>query len=317
MKKLFGRLAALAAATLVPILVLNPFYRGTEHYKTENGVMGFERVPSGLALANTGSSHGKYGFRYDRLSGAAGFNFAMEGQPFVYDLALLRHFADRLNSNAVVLISVSIESFHRIPESTPEIRPRYYRILPRHLVPDYCMADEVRYSLLPVLGAGRNVFRIFDDRPAADDGAFRRSSLAACTGEDLERLAQERYKDVQVVVVRPADGEALRRNERLLEEMIRFCQASQWTPVLVSTPFARAFGRQYSEEDWIEFQARIEAVRAVTGGPAYFDHSRDGRFADAPELFSDVDHLNESGAEQFTAVVVGELQKGGVLPSAP
>ena len=303
----------MATAMGIPILTLNYFYVRTDYFKKENGVSAFASVPSGLVVANTGSSHGKYGLSYENLPGVVGFNFAMEGQPFVYDLAMLRRYAPSMASNAVVLFTVSIESFHRYPEETPQIRPRYYRLLPKCLLPDYRLAEDIRFDLLPVLGAGRNVGRIIQDQATTDE-VFRQTNMGNCSRDELDRQAQARFKDTSFVVIRPAGKSVLKKNEELLAEMIAFCRERGWVPVLVSLPFVREYAEQFSKAFWAEFDGRLATVRQAAGNPPLLDYSRDGRFADSPDLFADVDHLNVRGAEQLTAVVVGELRQNGWLP---
>jgi hypothetical protein len=45
----------------------------------------------------------------------------------------------------------------------------------------------------------------------------------------------------------------------------------------------------------------------------YFDYSHDSRFENNFLLFRDGDHLNTAGAEKFTAIVISDLQAGGLI----
>lgn len=315
-KKLFERLGALALAVLAPILLLDWFYVHTEHFRRENGVLAFKDVPARLDLVNTGTSHGKYGFRYEELRDVKGFNLAMEGQPFLYDLAMLREFADHLRPGAVVLFPVSGSSFHRHPGTMPQIRPRYYRILSRRNNPEFHWGEAMRHSLLPVLGAGRNITAIWHDAPEGEN-PFLHASLGTCTADELVQLARSRHKDGQVVVINQANEQILEENEKLLETMICTCRESGWVPVLVVMPFVRALVEQDSDAFRREFDQRLAKVRTDSGNPILLDYAHDPRFLDSPELFADVDHMNAKGAVLFTAQVVADLRKRGLLTPSP
>lgn len=315
-KKLCKRLGVMALAVLGPILLLNWFYVRTVHFRCENGVSDFENVPFNLDLVNTGTSHGKYGFRYDTLQDVKGFNLAMEGQPFLYDFAMLREFAGHFHPGTVVLLAISGNSFHRHPGTMPQIRPRYYRILSHRNNPEFHWGDALRHSLLPVLGAGRNFTAIWRDRSVGNN-PFLQSSLEKCTASELEQLARIRHKDGQVVVVNQASRKNLDENEKLLARMILNCRESGWVPVLVVMPFVRALVEQDNDAFRNEFGQRVATVRAATGNPPLLDYSQDSRFLDSPELFADVDHMNAKGATLFTEQVVADLRDLGLLNVTP
>ena len=316
LKKLFLRLGVLLIAVWLPILLLNGAYVRTEHFRTENGVADYVDVPMDLDLVNTGSSHGKYAFRYDGLADVTGFNLAMEAQPFLYDFAMLKEFSNHLHPGSIVLLSVSSESFHRHSGTTPQIRPRYYRILSRRNHPEYHVGEALRHSLLPVLGAGRNIKAIWYDSTCGND-AFLYASLGSSTPDALLQLARIRHKDREVVVIAQSNDKIQEDNMKLLESMVNACWASNWVPVLVNLPFIRALNELDDASFRSAFNRRLEEVRSVSGNPLLLDYSNDPRFVDSPELFADADHLNAKGAALLTAQVVADLRERHLLPSHP
>ena len=93
-----------------------------------------------------------------------------------------------------------------------------------------------------------------------------------------------------------------------LREIIIYCQEHNITPVLITTPFSKYYSELVSDEFLQEFYDTIHTIADDTQ-VNYYDYSRDPRFYENLELFSDPDHLTEDGALYFTDLLWDEIEE--------
>lgn len=78
---------------------------------------------------------------------------------------------------------------------------------------------------------------------------------------------------------------------------------------MITTPYLYEYTsavREIDSDFMIDFMTIIDEIQIETG-TEYYDYSEDKRFADHYELFCDMDHLNNEGAEKFTTMIINEL----------
>lgn len=92
---------------------------------------------------------------------------------------------------------------------------------------------------------------------------------------------------------------------KLLGDMVQTCRERNIRLVFANSPTWRINRPGEFEKTWNEFCSRNSVN--------YLDISNVKDFIDHPEYFSDVYHLNDSGARQFSEFLVNELQKMNTL----
>lgn len=311
MKKLALKLLLLILPVVVFMFMINARYISTNHWKAENNVWKFNFVPDDIQLANLGSSHGAYGFFYDDFSQYRTFNFGLNSQRYFWDYALLQQYIDSFAPNAVVLLPISYFAITGRVENYDELRPRYYRFLKKKYFDTWDLLDSIRYASIPVLSAGKNIKKCFDDIPPEDIDGFN-SRTTYMTKAELQEYCQKKHdswrKDEK-------GDEGYQLNLAEVCQLVKFCLDNGLQPVLVTTPITTVLNDIYAEdEDFFKtFYDFIAEVQSQFPGVPYFDYSHDPDFSPKFELFADGDHLNVYGARAFTARVVADLQNAGLL----
>lgn len=312
MKRLLVKTLLFLALTFAVVLVANLRYVETNHWKKENNVWKFNFVPDDIQLANFGSSHGEVGFKYDGFPQYTTFNFGLGSQRYFWDYGILRQYADRFAPGAVVLLPVS---YFGVTGRTnyDDLRPRYYRFLRREYFDRWETMEAVRYAQLPVLSAGANLLKCIKDVPPEHIDVFT-TRTTHLEGEKLRKYCLNKHQ--QWTSPNSEGGEeGYLQNHAELCQLVAFCLERGLRPALITTPICTELNDIYAKDEGFfpTFHRFIADVQAQFPGLPYFDYSHDPEFSPKAELFADGDHLNAPGAELFTARVVADLRKAGLL----
>lgn len=292
---------------LIPVFVINILYINTNYWKNENLFNKFYDVPYNIQLGNLGSSHGLYGFKYDVVPEITTYNFALSSQPYFYDLALLEKYIDHFEKDAVVIILISYFEITRRPDYS--YRKRYYRILPKSKMDYWSFKENLVYHLFPFVSSDSLIPHIMKDIPKEQMGPFydRNTYL---DDEKLYEYCVEKHLSWTSPELEKGE-EGFEQNIKEVSEIIELCYDHNLRPVLITSPVTDVLN-DFFEKDKTFFQSfeRFSKV-LVEKYPdiVYLDYSRNERFSKNHELFSDGDHLNNMGAEEFTKTVISELRE--------
>ena len=312
MKKFFIKFLFLVVTLFVVIGGLNYFYTQTNYWK--NGIIGevikFKNVPEHIQIANVGSSHGRNAFDYSHVSYQS-FNFAISGQRFLYDYAILKQYINRFDKNAVLIVPISYFQITRIKTNFSDQRIKYYHFLNKRYMDFYSIQEKI-LTLFPVLTTRDPLkFIINENRSVA--------KLKTMTESELFEYCVNKHKswttdnDFEFEM----GEEGIAYNKDLVSRMIEFCYANDIQPVLVSTPITSILNNVYNKKSpqfFSEFYRFTRELQEASPSLLYFDYSHDPRFENDFSLFSDGDHLNTAGAEKFIAIIIHDLQESGLLP---
>jgi hypothetical protein len=298
-------------------MILNLLYIRSNYYKIFvaseiEETIKFKNVPEDIQLANVGSSHGLLSFDYNNIP-YKGFNFALNGQYFLYDYAILRQYVDRFCENAVLLIPISYFQITRIKLDFQDQRVRYYRFLRKKYMDFYSLQERLHYyDLVPVLTAGYTFKFIFEDVVPSDESIVM-------TESELVKYSIKKHESwtTDSEYVFDAGKEGFTYNKSLVSRIIECCYVHDIRPVLLTTPVTSVLNSIYNEKtpDFFDgFYRFINELQEVYPSLPYFDYSHDPRFENDFSLFKDGDHLNKAGAEKFTGIVITDLQTSGLLP---
>jgi len=318
-KKFFIKFSILFLSFILSGIILNLLYTRTNYWKTivAPGVeetIKFKNVPKDIQLANVGSSHGLCSFDYSNIP-YKGFNFALSGQYFLYDYAILKQYVDRFSGNAVLLIPISYFQITRIKSDFQDQRARYYSFLRRKYMDFYSIQEKLEklsYDLVPVLTAGDTFRFIFEDVVPSDESIVM-------TESELIKYSIKKHESwtTDSKYVFDAGKEGFIYNKSLVSQIIEFCYVHDIRPVLLTTPVTSVLNSIYNEKTpdfFDDFYRFINELQEVYPSLPYFDYSNDPRFENDFSLFRDGDHLNKVGAEKFTGIIITDLQASGLLP---
>ena len=301
------KIILIPAAAVLIIYMLNKAYLPIDtqkHLDLDKFIYYLNEDYGKICMANLGSSHGAYNFVYDKITeqGIVCFNFGLASQSYEYDYALLREYGHYMDNDSVMFIPVSYFSFNNEVTNSKEAQAlsvRYYRILSPENIPNYNLYTDIITHKLPILSAGEDILQLFPDLNAV------LTAHAADDGIDVEEFikrAQDRYS-------RHFDNKGeyfLEERIQNLYDIINYCKEHDITPVLITTPFSIYYVSLVPKDFLQEFYATINQISYDTG-VSYYDYSRDERFLDNLEYFSDSDHLNEEGAMYFMDILWEEV----------
>lgn len=233
--------------------VLNIFIRNSVWYRDGiwRGALKFKSLKktSNLKFANTGSNSGRCAFDY-KAAGVNGFNFALGPQDLPVDCQLLMAHEGRLASGAVVFIPIC--PFSGLTYTHDQtFWFRYYPILPIESIPNAdaetaqlalnlwnnpSVADPrrcwkecwwaLRGKLRKLIKRPRSVgVKLDDSAHSYVNGWMKQFSIG-----DLEEPLTEEFK------------KQYHFQGRVLREMINFCNARGWRPILVMPPIHGSLG---------------------------------------------------------------------------
>lgn len=297
--------AAVSAAAIALLLLLNHRYEKVmdQPYSDTEKFDFIGTSFTDIQICNIGSSHGEYDFTYGDLTDGYGyecFNFALASQTFNYDYAIISMYQEYLADDCIMFIPVSYFSFNN--EVTNEadaknLSTKYYTFLSPKYVPDYDPYVDIVTHRLPILSAGEELKRLFPKLSIKAEAADGEPSVDEFYQKALSRYQRHMENKEEYFLQERIDN---------LYQILAFCQENNVTPVLVTPPYTSLYTDMVSDSFKEEFENTIDQICADTG-TSYYNYSEDYRFAQNLTLFSDADHLNETGAAAFMYVIRQEI----------
>ena len=100
-----------------------------------------------------------------------------------------------------------------------------------------------------------------------------------------------------------------------VSSIIDLCLGHELIPVLLTTPVTDVLNDIYEKDrDFFPvFEQFSKDLLNKYPDLIYLDYSRDDSFSMNHKLFTDGDHLNNTGAEEFTKTVIQDLKERGVI----
>lgn len=281
---------------------------------TTDGVAHFFCVPHGIKVCNLGSSHGLYGFYWEKFPAVNGYNLAMWSQRFQIDYAVLKQFHKKLEKGAVVILPISYFDVYQYEVQGEDYRQHFYCFINPFLMQGANIAEWFKYALLPYFSLFAKDIKTFaahgEKKPFPDLQAGRTDYP---TKDKLKESALNIYKGW---TEKSGSEEEYKKNFKYACKIIDFCHKKSFVPVLVSTPIAKELNSMYDEkwpEFWDIFYRFTRELCQKYPGLQYFDYSHDDAFlSDELHLFADASHLNSYGAMKLTATVLQDLKAAGI-----
>lgn len=328
MRKQSRGIFALKFLSLIVVVVLiisgiNAIYVKGDYYKETYGeVQKFENVPTGITLANTGTSHGLASFCYQNDISDTVFNFALSGEDIYHDFCTIKQFSGHMADGCVIAIPTSYFSFCMSVDEPSQ--KRYYVYMDKEYLRGFNYETLINAKYLPVLRSGEFLFKDLINDQDIDVGGMMVGTAEKDTATTAEVVAKANGAK-ETALHSHALGRAeswrsgfmlvgekhMSANRQLLIDMVNYCIDQGWKPILVTTPVHCTLNEAFTEEELEQYYfSNVRAVQDATGVP-YYDMSHDDVFSHTAEYYENSDHLNKDGADAFTAAYLEYLTEIG------
>lgn len=274
---------------------------------TPANVQRYLDAPEQIQVANLGSSHGQNGFSYVNYPDLAAVNLAFGYQTLEQDERVLLNYIDDFASGSALYIPISSFSLIAAPSNRSDIlslNRRFYYFMRRDLIIDFSWRE-----WLAAMSPG--LFYPSWRAEHWDSDEFEEIGDRTAEMIDVENDAKTTIQG-HILMHETSEGYVPRaENVAALTRMVRLCKERGVTPVLVTTPFLNEYNEQIPAAFAAMQQAFLEAFTADEQ-VAYLDFSNDSRFVERYDLFVNSTHLNDSGAEIFTDLLLsGDVPRSG------
>lgn len=329
----------ISAIVLVSLIIgiANHLYKNDYYYMDVYGeIDAMKNVPNGITMVNFGTSHGLSAFQYpEDTDGEICYNLALSGEDIYHDFQTLKQFTDHLAEGCIVALPTSYFSFCMSTVSPSQ--KRYYLYLDREYIRDFSYETLINAKYLPVLRSGEFIIKnLINDQEMdlggmmMNDGDGSKKSqaevltISAMAVEepdsnvpDLEKKDAELTYHAKGRVVSWRNGymitgrKYMAENTEILTEMVEYCYAHGFKPVLVTTPIYKALNNEFPDEELKEcYFDNIDKVVKKTGVP-YLNLSHDDALSANPEYYANSDHMSDLGADAFYKEYVSYLKSIG------
>ncbi len=309
MRQFLIKISAITIPFIVLLLVLNyafsKSYWWTVYYTEQEK---FSHVPQNIQLANVGSSHGVYAFDYSDFPEYTAFNMAVCWQHHGYNYHVLKQYIDYFSENAVMLIPISYFDITRIDE---EPLYKYYKILEKKNFPDWNIKGYFLFKVFPFFSTKEPWKKILINELNSVLAAHERTIV---TEQSVTTDAKVMYEIFTKDNGAEKGEEGFLYNIEAVSKIIDLCHEHSIIPVLVSTPQTDKLNDLHEEADFFsKFYRFTDVLKEKYPGLIYLDYSQTSEYSSDYSLFFDSTHLNNKGAKKFTAQIVQDLKKAGLL----
>lgn len=269
---------------------------------------------SDLELVNLGSGSGKYAFNYDGLDVKAS-NWAMEGQTFIGDHAILSNYLSYLKREEAVVI-ITLCPFSSLGEGNPYLPDKFYTIVCPMTIPNFALERKDYFNQIK-----QNPYAFIPATQVLVEIKRRlfRKAEKDMTPSELQQHAGVRMKSWMRLfsITDLKDSFSLANKDRFyfsvkaFDELIEECKKHNFIPVVVLPPVSKYLSSYFDES----FRQRyiydyLDSIRFKD--IHFFNYLDDVDFLD-DSLYRTSLFMNEKGAKKFTKRVVADLKEAGII----
>ena len=249
-----------------------------------------------LEVVNLGTGFGYYDFIYDNLDVKA-FNFALTQQTLLDDFLILNNYSSKLKSRCKVLIVLPVFILLADKKSFLNIAERYYSVLPEEVVKKY---TEKSYS----------------DYLKNETSEYEKKYLKLMerSKEEIEEESEWAVKSwiKQLGIISFGSGEmtkelesVIEENKKVLYDMILFCKANNFEPIIVVPPMCSILTDRIGE-NFLETHFYNPLKKVVTSDIVILDYLKDEKYVNW-NMYGWPGFLLEDSAKIFTRDVLRRI----------
>lgn len=275
--------------------------------------MEYNKLPNNsVDIVTIGSSHGKFGIKLDKENQ---MNLALEQQNFYYGLKLLEKYEAKIKKGAIVILPMSIFSFHEeIDLSKNETYKNYINLLDKkNIRKDLKDSEYILIKNFSIIYPPERIINFFN-------------WVKECIKQQHIKKNNLFYKDKKInknileknapLTVRGhlGDKEKIKIETGSLEKIFQIAKKNKWKVFYTIVPNTEYYNLELEniEENVINNHIYNNIKKAENKEKVWYkmlDYSKDKRFVNKIEYFMDETHLNEKGAEYFTKILLNDIEK--------
>lgn len=254
-----------------------------------------------MDVVNLGSSSALAAFNYSEYPQLKAANWAMAPQSLVADYEILKNYSCYLHEGAFVIIPIC--PFSCLGGSNDELPDKYYTILNISSIPHASYRrkqvkiqvkdDPWLYYPMSQLFSKNTQSAGIDKRKFEDDAIKRMENWR-------KEFSIIRFSDSLSLVNKDAYMDGV----DVLSRIVNYCLEKMLVPIVVMPPVSKAMQKQFNPEIKKKFIDDF-VEQSIGERVMYFDHFDDERFT--LEYFKNSFIMNETGAKQFTDIILKEI----------
>lgn len=261
-----------------------------------------------LDIINLGSSSGKFAFNYDKLPIKAA-NWAMSPQTFVADFEVLRNYSSYLKTeNPIILIPIC--PFSCLGGSSLYMQDKYYTILNLSSIPHgyYKKAQEVKniqqnpLMHFPLMALINEIKHLFKNK---ENNKMNEKEMQA----DAEKFMSGWMFEFSIIDFKNElilkNKDAYDDSAKILSNIIEFCLARNFKPVLILPPVSKYLSEKFTPE-MLQLFVYDFVRKANKKSIIFLDYWNDSEFSNNA-YYRNSFFLNYKGSKKFTKKVLKDL----------
>lgn len=257
-----------------------------------------------VEIVALGNSHTRLGILFQDKKN---INLANNSQNFYYDLQLLKKYNRKIKKNATIIIPISIQSFYSA--NNKQIDINYVDLLSKSEIKNIGLVKYILKRNFRAFFPPSNLFKIFE---------INNKNEIYYYPNDLNDKLRETESIETVKIHLGIEKNELRDYSKLNGEedfinLVEYIEKNEWKLLLITTPFSKIYNDNIENYNSEAFKERIydnifNNQSNVKEKFYYIDYSHDKRFEEYYKYFLDDDHLNRSGAEYFTNILLEDIK---------
>lgn len=328
LKKLSAKLFFL----LIPFVALNVIYINSGYLKIKYDMGKFDSVPENLQVANLGSSHGYIAFDYsiEEFKDKSCFNFALQQQTLDFDSAIFKQYINNFRENSLLIICLSPFETNGTPNYETDVNSklRYYDFLKPRYFGNFSLREWFSYKYLSLFSSPHPIKETVNILDNIRRNAFQKnkSDFYFPTADLPAEVMGASYADVPPaekeiqasklvkhwVNTMPPSRKGMESNFNYIDTILELCKARKIKTAVITTPISReVFNALDQEKAYYPLAAFMDELSSKYPKTLFLNYT--DLYFDAPFLLGDNNHLNRTGAKNFSKTLYKDLQDAGFL----
>ena len=295
-------------------LILNRYYKRTNHYKAQHShIIPLLDLKSDerFDIVNVGSSQPMFAFDYSVTNKLKGSNWAEYPQYFEFDLALLQQYAKHIKRGATVIIPVCVMEFFLGGGMVKSAVSRYYPVVYRKHLP-CCEIKKYLAVRYPILRHPLLTKYLIHDNGWKWNG-YEVEKKPCKNTEDYLKDAQgfrDRWNagfktEIPSLELSDEQKRNIEKNISIISSIVSLCNKKGWKPIICLLP-ATSYMTSLFTEEFIEKRV-VENVRKAAFNVPFLNYWGDERYMDE-KWYMNSFFMNDSGRKMMTTVILHDIK---------
>lgn len=306
---------------IFPYTIVNIIYINSDLWKYKDAVYKFNNIPKGIEVANLGSSHGLLSFDYsiENYKNLVCYNMALAQQTLDFDEKIFQQYIENFKEDSTIIICLSPFETNGIPDYVlnKKAKDRYYRFIKPQLIEDFSLNDWISINIFPYFLSPHPLKDLITISKEFSQKTENRKQAPVINEKNYGTAsAEERIKQSEKLGgwtdLFPPSEKGREFNLKKIDSIINLAKKHKINTVIVTTPITKdAFDVLQEKKpyyDIYQFYKELEQKYPDTKFLNYLD-----LFFKNDYLFSDNNHLNSTGAREFSRIIYSDLKKFGYV----